>query len=292
MTLNTDFNKDYLPIWCEQCDAQGYFFADDVLRPCLVICRRCNTYWLSVWCTKCEMGLALPRKSEERSLSWTCPDCKSEYSLPASVYDEPLTLYAADELPDATRARVSSQKKRAQTNPILLHLGIMLLITGTIAMVESLSKGEISVTRLIGWLFAGAGGMVFIAPGSYLSGRRLSGKQLAERYPQFAWVRWTFPVLQIACLALLVLSPFLVGDLFVASLSHEDARLILVAGGLWGSLAVISGFFTTFTGIYPELDRHNGYRYVCEDKAHQVGGVQAILGVLTVAIAWWTASVL
>ena len=41
-------------------------------------------------------------------MSWVCPECRTEYSLPALFYEQPVFLYLENDLPDEVRARVRS----------------------------------------------------------------------------------------------------------------------------------------------------------------------------------------
>jgi hypothetical protein len=45
-----------LPIWCVQCDKQGFIFVDDAEQPYFVVCKRCGWETSEVFCPKCVIG--------------------------------------------------------------------------------------------------------------------------------------------------------------------------------------------------------------------------------------------
>jgi hypothetical protein len=122
------FDKDFLPAWCERCDKQGYFFVEDILEPCLVVCGKCGWEALSVWCPKCEAGFALPNEVGERPLSWSCPVCYTEYTLPPAVYEQTVSLYLEEDLPENVRARVTPPRKSSKVVLAVLVAVVVLVV--------------------------------------------------------------------------------------------------------------------------------------------------------------------
>ena len=106
--MNNDFKKeDFLPVYCEKCRQQGYIFSDNFDEPDFIVCSCCGSEMSQVWCPKCEMGGDFINELlKERPRSWVCSDCKTEYILPASFYEEPIHLYLEDELSPDVLMRV------------------------------------------------------------------------------------------------------------------------------------------------------------------------------------------
>ena len=98
MSTSAEFSKDYVPLWCEQCDKQGLVFVDDIEQPYFIVCKRCGWEASQVFCPKCVIGGEFVRHIEERPMVWTCPDCETEYRLPASFYDESVPLCLEEDL--------------------------------------------------------------------------------------------------------------------------------------------------------------------------------------------------
>ena len=126
--MTSDFSKDFLPVWCEHCDKQGYFFVDDVFEPCLVVCGKCGGEVLSVWCPKCEAGFALPNEVGERSLSWSCPVCHMEYTLSPTAYEQTVSLYLEEDLSENIRVRVAPPRKSSKVVWVVLAAVIVLVV--------------------------------------------------------------------------------------------------------------------------------------------------------------------
>jgi hypothetical protein len=98
LTTTAGFIKNRLPIWCVQCDKQGFIFVDDVEQPYFVVCKRCGWETSEVFCPKCVIGGEFVEDVGKRPKSWKCPDCGTEYDLPESFYDEPVPLYLEEDL--------------------------------------------------------------------------------------------------------------------------------------------------------------------------------------------------
>ncbi|MFL7792465.1 MAG: hypothetical protein AB8I69_10025 [Anaerolineae bacterium] len=87
--MDVDAEKDLLPVFCERCDRDGELLVGKAvyLEPHFVVCQNCGWEAAAVWCPKCEMGIQL--NVEQRSSSWVCPDCGTEYHFPTGFYDQP-----------------------------------------------------------------------------------------------------------------------------------------------------------------------------------------------------------
>jgi hypothetical protein len=127
--MNSDFEKDFQPIYCEKCEQQGFIFADDMNAPLFVVCSRCGWETSQVWCPKCGMGGDfINERVKDRPESWVCPDCKTEYTLPKAFYQKPIHLYLEDELPVNIRSHTAKQKPSFGKITLLGYLFISYVI--------------------------------------------------------------------------------------------------------------------------------------------------------------------
>ncbi len=132
--MNTDsiFNKDYLPIWCEQCERLRFLFVDNPEQICFVICKRCGQETAQVYCPKCEMGGDFIRNIAKHPSYWVCSKCKTRYALPADFYEKPNYLYGEEELPSETRDRIRKTVSSGwsltpkQTILVIVYAGLFL----------------------------------------------------------------------------------------------------------------------------------------------------------------------
>ena len=131
---DANFEKEFLPIWCEGCNQQGHIFVDDPDEPSFVVCSRCGWEASQVWCPKCGMGGDfINERLKDRPISWVCPDCKTEYALPATFYVKPAHLCFEDELPKTTLVRVKPSEKASSKLIAIFLSGIG--IAGILVMI-------------------------------------------------------------------------------------------------------------------------------------------------------------
>jgi hypothetical protein len=125
----SEFDKDYLPIWCEGCDRQGFVFINDTSYSYFVVCDTCGWETSQVWCPKCEMGGEFVRNISKQPSSWSCPSCKSKYKLPDGFYEIPVKLFTQEELPLNIQERIKRDFKTNQTVSQKIHpFNIVVLI--------------------------------------------------------------------------------------------------------------------------------------------------------------------
>jgi hypothetical protein len=107
---NLVVEQESIPIWCEDCNRQGYIFIDDPEQPCFVVCKTCGWETSQVWCPKCGMGGEFVEEINKHPTSWNCPNCDTEYQLPQEFYEESVALIAEKELPPHLRQLILSRK--------------------------------------------------------------------------------------------------------------------------------------------------------------------------------------
>jgi hypothetical protein len=111
-----EFEKDYLPIWCEDCDCQGYIFVDNFELPYFVVCKTCGYETSQVWCPKCQSSGEFVENISKRPFSWQCSICKTKYNLPNGFYKNPITLFTEKVLPHPVQNRIREDFQSAN-NP-------------------------------------------------------------------------------------------------------------------------------------------------------------------------------
>ncbi len=124
-----ELRKEWLPIWCEICDRQGYIFIDDRNNSYYVICKGCGSEYSQVWCPECGMGGDYARDIDRHPSSWICLVCKNEYSLSPEFYKKPVSLYLEDMLSEEILDRIKNTGKfRPALSPGKIIKTIALLI--------------------------------------------------------------------------------------------------------------------------------------------------------------------
>jgi len=110
--MNKDFGKkDFLPIWCEQCNVQGYIFVEDAEIPAFLICKKCGYEASQVWCPTCGMGGDFIKDIKKRPTFWYCSKCRTKYQLPSTFYDNPVTIHPESDLPEGSHIPEISNPK-------------------------------------------------------------------------------------------------------------------------------------------------------------------------------------
>jgi hypothetical protein len=146
--MTSEFEKEYSPIWCEDCNQQGHIFVDNLEGSYFVICKTCGWKTSDVWCSKCGMGGEFVRNIGKRPSSWNCPNCKSKYEILNGFYDNPIMLYTAEILPKSVLERIAKDFETSQSvsgqNPWFNLLKIIFLTVGlTIGAMVILAIGLI-----------------------------------------------------------------------------------------------------------------------------------------------------
>ncbi len=130
--MNSEFDKECIPAWCEDCNSEGYIFVDNPESAYFVICKGCGWKTSYAWCPKCGMGGAFVRNLGERPSDWVCPDCKTKYQLPNEFYEKTINLYTEERLPAVAREQMERDQKAEQKK--LLRDFCLLAIWITVAM--------------------------------------------------------------------------------------------------------------------------------------------------------------
>ncbi len=109
----------------------------------------------------------------------------------------------------------------------------------------------------------------------------ISGEHLKTAHPQFWWVRWALPVVNIvAIFSFIFLTSFIArNDIFVG-MHKENSEYFL--GTIFAVIAIINGLFNLITGVCP-VPANRIYLYAHTDKSRAVGLLQLSAGVAMVA---------
>ncbi len=135
--MTSEFEKEYLPIWCEDCDLQGYIFIDDLESSYFVTCNTCGWETSYVCCPKCQMGGEFVRNVSKRPVSWTCPSCKMKYTISSTMYENPIRLYVEKDLPTEIRRRIVSTSSSGElSSPVQkLYAHLFLIVTMAVLII-------------------------------------------------------------------------------------------------------------------------------------------------------------
>lgn len=127
--MTAEFDKDYLPAWCENCDKQGVYFVDDFNKPYHVIHKDCGYEIISAHCEDCAMGFALPNPPGERPQTWTCDGCGKEYNMKMSIFENPIDLYIDEDLPEEIRQQVLPRQNKFVTAFIFVAILAAIIVS-------------------------------------------------------------------------------------------------------------------------------------------------------------------
>jgi hypothetical protein len=110
---------------CEVCNEDAFFDPPDPDGSYVLECTRCGTKYSSVWCDKCGMGGDFVEKPDTNPRHWTCPGCKTRYSLSARVLFHPIPLVPKSLLSPEDQAKVTVPKPRflSAFDPIFTGIG-------------------------------------------------------------------------------------------------------------------------------------------------------------------------
>ncbi len=125
--MTSEFDKEYFPAWCEDCNSEGYVFVDNPESAYFVICKSCGWETSYVWCPKCGMGSAFVENLSERPFDWVCPNCKTKYPLPNEFYEKPINLYPEEELPAFVQEQIENDQK-VEHKRLLRDLGLVAIL--------------------------------------------------------------------------------------------------------------------------------------------------------------------
>jgi hypothetical protein len=107
--------------------------------------------------------------------------------------------------------------------------------------------------------------------------KKLSGKELGQAYPRFAWMRRGFVILN-ASWVLLTLCPL------VAIVTQVGEQGLYLCGAWLASVGLLNGLFAVLTRVCPApLPTH--YVYMYGNEARKAGGTQAALALVYIMIA-------
>jgi hypothetical protein len=124
----SEFDKDYIPIWCDDCDCQGFVFINDTPHSYFVVCNTCKWETSQVWCPKCEIGGEFVRDISKQPSEWSCPGCNTKYKLPDNFYENPIKLIAQQELPPIIQERIKRDFETSQTGSHKIKLYNVLVL--------------------------------------------------------------------------------------------------------------------------------------------------------------------
>ena len=113
---------------------------------------------------------------------------------------------------------------------------------------------------------------------------KLSGKELAENYPELAWIRISYPIL-----AMLWFFVFGVGPLFLLFTSSYLQAIpfqatVYILGAAIGSLSILNGGLALITNVCP-IPKKRNRQYVYDEDMQPTALLIMAVGVFVIIIA-------
>ncbi len=142
-----------------------------------------------------------------------------------------------------------------------------------------------SMQQILGFMFLVVTAISLNMPNYLLrSSAKLSGRELGQRYPERAWVRFLYPlsfVLVIMGFTVLFFLGFGYFSIFTVS-GHLE---LFALGGLMGFVPLLNGAFALLTGVAP-VNQRRQYLYVYDDDlVNTVGLLSIAQGIVILLIA-------
>jgi len=113
---------------------------------------------------------------------------------------------------------------------------------------------------------------------------KLTGAELAEKYPEFAWLRFSYPILSIIWFLIFGGIPifFVIRSDFGQVTPFQIISYIL--GGAIGSISILHGFLGLITNVCP-ITRKQSRQYVYDEEMQPIALLLMATGVFVVVIA-------
>ena len=253
--METDFTKEAQPVWCKNCDKQGWYFHDDPEAPVLLSCTGCGFEFSSVWCPWCRERNDIVEALPARPTSWTCSICGGIYPLPESFYTQPLPLYTEDTLPLGQRSQLIPEDRKVEhADPppalpaSLVIVSVIFILSGALSVFDMLVK--LSHNQL--FLNLGVLGLL-IGPG-------LLRRRPGWRVVALVWV--------LLCLTGTIIAAVLISRLNEASSVHFAAVVAVFLFYLWQFYVLLRRDVSRMFACSPEkstasenlpTDRHDAH---------------------------------
>lgn len=116
---------------------------------------------------------------------------------------------------------------------------------------------------------------------------KFTGAQLAEKYPELAWLRFAYPVLSVLWFLIFGALPIflIVTSTFEQFLLFSPFQsIIYIMGGAIGSLSILHGLLGLITNVCP-LPRKRGRLYVYDEAMQPMALLLMAAGVFVIIIA-------
>jgi len=112
--------------------------------------------------------------------------------------------------------------------------------------------------------------------------KRVKGKELSQQYPEYAWIRWGFPISLLAFEALIT---FIFYIIFAEKFINYQERLIYPITLLFTSVGLFIGLFAVITSVCLLPLRQPLFFYVVGDEAQNAGRFQVRWSLMVMIIS-------
>lgn len=113
---------------------------------------------------------------------------------------------------------------------------------------------------------------------------KMTGAELAEKYPELAWLRFSYPLLSVIWFLIFGGVPLFLmfGSTFLSFIPLQ--AMIYVLGGAIGSISILHGLLGLITNVCP-IPRKRSRLYVYEDDMQPTALLLMAAGVFVIIIA-------
>lgn len=113
---------------------------------------------------------------------------------------------------------------------------------------------------------------------------KLTGAELAEKYPELAWVRFAYPILSILWFLIFGCIPILYLIISNFELFAPFQAILYVLGGVIASISILHGLLGLITNVCP-IPRKRNRLYVYDEEMQPTALLLMAAGVFVIIIA-------
>lgn len=113
---------------------------------------------------------------------------------------------------------------------------------------------------------------------------RMTGSELAEQYPELAWIRAAYPILSILWFLVFGFGPIYLMIRFGFDMLVPFQATIYILAGTIGSTSILHGLLGLVTNVCP-IPRKRGHLYVYDEEMYANALLLMAAGVIVIIIA-------
>jgi hypothetical protein len=127
--MQQEMDKFPILYGCNNCHQEGWIFLESTNSSVFVECSHCRNELACAYCPECDIFTNfLAHLDVRRPSTWTCSECKKEYTLSSDFYKNPVRLYFESDLPDDVKSRLQKHTTRQLTILLIALLVVVVII--------------------------------------------------------------------------------------------------------------------------------------------------------------------